>query len=78
MIIQNGMTRFNKTFWEKRYNDGHIGWDLGKASKPIEEYAKTLSKDITSLRNSIFPEEYVYHRYMWLQMGIGHVYKCCV
>jgi len=30
--------RFNKTFWEKKYNDNKTGWDIGKISTPLKTY----------------------------------------
>lgn len=36
------MTRFNKNFWEKKYTDNNIGWDIGYVSTPIKEYIDQL------------------------------------
>ncbi len=34
----------DSSFWENRYKEGSTGWDIGKASRPIEEYIKQIHK----------------------------------
>jgi hypothetical protein len=36
-------TRFDKTYWESKYNDEATGWDIGYASTPLVEYFKHLT-----------------------------------
>jgi methyl halide transferase len=33
---------FNKEYWDARYQDHHIGWDLGEVSPPLKAYFDTL------------------------------------
>ncbi|MDI9870955.1 methyltransferase domain-containing protein [Flectobacillus roseus] len=40
----------NKDYWNERYAAGQTGWDLGKASPPLEDYIKQLgNKDLKIL-----------------------------
>jgi hypothetical protein len=40
----------NKDYWNERYAQGQTGWDLGKASPPLENYIKQLgNKDLKIL-----------------------------
>jgi hypothetical protein len=40
----------NKDYWNERYAQGQTGWDLGKASPPLEELYKQLgNKDLKIL-----------------------------
>ena len=34
--------KFDKTFWNNRYTNNDIGWDIGKVSTPIKEYIDQL------------------------------------
>ena len=36
-------TRFDKTYWESKYNDEATGWDIGYASAPLVDYFKQLT-----------------------------------
>lgn len=40
----------NKDYWNERYAQGQTGWDLGKASPPLENYIRQLdNKDLKIL-----------------------------
>lgn len=40
----------NKDYWNERYAAGQTGWDLGKASPPLEDYIRQLgNKDLKIL-----------------------------
>ena len=40
----------NKDYWNERYEQGQTGWDLGKASPPLENYIRQLdNKDLKIL-----------------------------
>lgn len=32
------MTRFDESYWDNRYKEGSIGWDIGTVSNPLKEY----------------------------------------
>lgn len=36
-------TEFSADFWNKRYEDGETGWDIGYPSTPIKEYIDSLT-----------------------------------
>jgi len=36
------MTKLNKDFWEKKYNQEELGWDIGYISTPLKEYIDQL------------------------------------
>ena len=36
------MTDLNQEYWNKRYEAGHTGWDVGHVSPPIKSYLDTL------------------------------------
>ena len=36
------MKKLNKEFWEHRYEQGDIGWDIGYISTPLKEYIDQL------------------------------------
>lgn len=36
-------TRFDKTYWESKYNAEATGWDIGYASAPLVDYFKQLT-----------------------------------
>ena len=33
----------NKAYWERIYESGHIGWDIGYISTPLKEYFDQLT-----------------------------------
>lgn len=37
------MTKLNKTFWDKKYNSGNLGWDIGYISTPLKTYIDQLT-----------------------------------
>ena len=37
------ITKFDKRFWDARYLNNEIGWDLGKTSIPLKEYIDQLA-----------------------------------
>ncbi len=37
------MLEFDKSYWEKRWTEGKIGWDSGAVSTPIKEYIDQLT-----------------------------------
>ena len=44
------MNEFNKTYWEKRYQENRTGWDLGQISTPLKSYINQIqNKDIKIL-----------------------------
>ncbi|WP_196888817.1 methyltransferase domain-containing protein [Aureivirga sp. CE67] len=36
-------TNLTKDYWENRYIENEIGWDIGEISRPIKEYTEQLS-----------------------------------
>lgn len=38
------MEKLNAGYWTGRYADADVPWDLGKASRPLVEFSKTLDK----------------------------------
>ena len=43
-------TRFDKTYWENKYQEKATGWDIGYASTPLVDYFKQLTnKDLKIL-----------------------------
>jgi thiopurine S-methyltransferase len=43
MIIKMILRQMNKEFWDQRYADNDLGWDIGAISTPIKEYIDQLS-----------------------------------
>ncbi len=44
------MTKFDKNYWQTRWNNAETGWDIGHASTPISEYIDQLTeKDLKIL-----------------------------
>lgn len=44
------MNQFDKNFWNNRWKNGEIGWDIGYASSPIAEYfLQVENKDLKIL-----------------------------
>ncbi|WP_114750540.1 class I SAM-dependent methyltransferase [Pleomorphovibrio marinus] len=35
---------FDETYWTNRYNENHIGWDIGFISTPIKQYLDQISE----------------------------------
>lgn len=35
--------KLNKEYWEGRYADAHLGWDIGSVSTPLKEYIDQLN-----------------------------------
>ena len=42
-------TPFNKAYWDSRYQDHQIGWDLGEVSPPLKAYFDTLENKSISI-----------------------------
>ena len=41
--------RFNKDFWEQKYENNKTGWDIGFISTPIKEYINQLKNKVSEL-----------------------------
>lgn len=39
------MEQLNNIFWQKRYEENQIGWDLGTISPPLKDYFDQLNKN---------------------------------
>lgn len=37
------MMKLNRDFWEQKYEDGDMGWDIGYISTPLKEYIDQLT-----------------------------------
>ncbi len=42
-------TPFNKDYWDTRYQDHQIGWDLGEVSPPLKAYFDTIENKSISV-----------------------------
>ncbi len=42
-------TKFDQSYWEKRYQSGQVGWDIGKVSTPLKEYIDQLTQKEMSI-----------------------------
>jgi SAM-dependent methyltransferase len=42
-------TPFNKDYWDTRYQDHQIGWDLGEVSPPLKAYFDTIENKSISI-----------------------------
>ena len=64
----------NKTYWEERYDNNSIGWDLGAVSGPLKAFIDQLQdKDIKILipgAGNGYEVEYLY------QNGFRNLYVC--
>jgi len=59
-------TKFNKSYWEHKYEEKQTGWNIGYISTPIKTYIDQLkNKDISILipgAGNSFEAEYLYHK----------------
>lgn len=73
MIIQKmKMSNLNAQYWNTRYQQNEIGWDLGKISNPIKSYVDQLNSTnqkilIPGAGNS-YEAEYLWH------LGFQNIY----
>lgn len=60
------MSRFDKIFWENKYEKQQTGWNIGYISTPIQSYIDQLNnKDIAILipgAGNSFEAEYLFHQ----------------
>lgn len=65
MNIRMKKSRFDKAFWEHKYEEQQTGWNIGYISTPIQTYIDQLkNKDISILipgAGNSFEAEYLYH-----------------
>lgn len=43
------MSDLSKTYWEQKYQDGKLGWDIGYPSTPLKEYVEQLTDQNISI-----------------------------
>lgn len=66
------MKNFNAHYWNKRYEQNEIGWDLGKISNPIKTYIDQLNN--TNLKILIPGAGNSYEaEYLW-NLGFQNIY----
>jgi len=66
LVIFERMNTQNIDFWEKKYEDGQTGWDIGYVSTPIKEYFDQIkNKDLQILipgAGNSYEAEYLYNK----------------
>ncbi len=66
MTIPMQKTKFNKSYWEHKYENQQTGWNIGYISTPIKTYIDQLkNKEISILipgAGNSFEAEYLYHK----------------
>lgn len=58
--------RLDSEYWESRYQDNSIGWDLGKVSRPLEYYFEQLDSKVLKILipggGNSYEAEYLFKR----------------